>query len=125
MPTTALHPTGVSGRPWGSFAGKSAATLSWTAIGALMLYAKASWRRSHQVYLEATMRSSTGTSQIRLYDVTAAAAVTGSAISTSSSTMTRVRSSALTLTDGNEYRVQVGEDSAAAGHILSARVIIT
>jgi uncharacterized protein YbaR (Trm112 family) len=58
-------------------------------------------------FLEVHMRAVTGTAHARLFDVTGAAEVAGSTISTMSATMARVRSAVrLALTEGSEYQVE-------------------
>jgi len=64
-------------------------------------------------YLEATMVSSdaSGTAYCDLYDETSSSQVSGSERTVTGTTVTRSRSSALTLTDGHVYRVRVKSPS--------------
>jgi len=80
------------------------------------------------VYFEAVIKppfATSATSTVNLYDKTADATVTNSTLSTGTQTYTRLRSSAITLTDGNEYtvRIKASRDDFFAG-IKSARLII-
>ena len=80
------------------------------------------------VYFEAVIKppfSTSATSTVNLYDITADATVTNSTLSTGTQTYTRLRSSAITLTNGNEYtvRIKASRDDFFAG-IKSARLII-
>lgn len=98
--------------------------IAFTTIGKLFLFTASEWASAVVFHLEATFRATSGTVYVRLFDETAAAAVAGSQISTSSSTVVRQRSaSAITLVNGNEYRIQVGVDGGAAGAILGASVL--
>ena len=97
--------------------------ITYTTLGKLFLYTASEWATAVVYHLEATFRATSGTVYVRLFDETAAAAVTNSEVSTSSSTVARYRSSAVTLVDGNEYRIQVGIDPSAAGAILGASVL--
>jgi hypothetical protein len=62
------------------------------------------------VYLEANLTAGTATARATLYDVTNNLFVHDADIENASTTTSRVRSGALTLTDGNEYRGVVGHD---------------
>jgi hypothetical protein len=75
------------------------------------------------VYFEATMMTDAGTGYARLYNNTDGAEVANSEITTTSTSMVRVRSSALTLTSGKEYTMQLkGEGNTT--YITSAVLII-
>jgi len=60
------------------------------------------------------------TARARLID-DLSAVVAGSELTTDSTSMVRLRSGVLALTDGREYRVQVGD--AGAGAIMKAKLI--
>ncbi len=117
-----LGPHGLSRPPWGSFAGKVGG-LVWTSLGKFFLYTNAEWATSVVFQLEVTFRSTSGLVAMRLYDVTAAAPVSNSQLSTSSSNIARYRSSAFSMVDGNEYRIQTGVSSGAAGAVLGASLV--
>lgn len=64
---------------------------------------------SPTVYLEVHMKASAGIAYARLYNVTDGAEVASSEVNTSSTTVVRVRSSALALAAGDKvYRVDFG-----------------
>lgn len=69
------------------------------------------------------MRATTGTARARLYDETAGTAVASSTLDTSSATLARYRTGALTLTDGDVYRSQFGVTSGDAGETHGAKLI--
>lgn len=96
-----------------------------TSVGKIFLFTASEWASVVLFHVEATYRATTGTVRIRLFDLTAAAAVVSSEVSTASSTLARARSSAITLVDGHEYRLQVGVDSGAAGAIVGASILGT
>jgi hypothetical protein len=79
------------------------------------LHDAAAWNGTLNVYLEATLASSnaSGTAYVDLYDATDTVEVTGSEISISGTTVTRVRSSAITLTDGHIYYVRFKTNNAS------------
>jgi hypothetical protein len=86
----------------------AAAVIIWRTHPRQYPYVSTEWGVRNAFYLDVMLKAVTGTMYARLWDKTAAAAVTGSQISTTESDWTRVRSSALALTSGNEYRVQTG-----------------
>ena len=116
-----LGPSGVSHPPWASFAGKSAG-FTWTSVGALFLFTTANWSSGISIRLESTFRATSSEVKVRLYDESAASAVSSSELTTSGTTLARRRTSALTLVDGNEYRVQVGVQGSA-GAIVGASLV--
>jgi hypothetical protein len=75
------------------------------------------------IYFEVTMMTSAGTGYARLYNNTDGAAVANSEITTTSTSMVRVRSSALTLTSGKEYTMQLKGETGTT-YITSAVLII-
>ena len=77
------------------------------------------------VEFQATLKAGTsGTTYAQLYDVTSAAAVSGSEVSTTNSTSyTLQKSGSITLTAGHEYRVQVKRDTAN-GNIANAKIVL-
>lgn len=96
--------------------------VTWTTYGGPFLYTAANWSASTQFFFEAFFRSSSGTARARLVNQVGAA-VSGSEVSTTSSTAVRLRSGALTLTNGDEYFAQFGTDSGSSGAFVLARVI--
>ena len=87
--------------------------IAWTTIGPAVLYDAGSY------LYEAYFRATSGTVYARLIDNTA---VTLGDVSTSSGTFARVRSGALSLVSGREYRTQVGKAGADAGELLGSRL---
>ena len=75
------------------------------------------------LHLEVYMRATTGTVYGRLID-SANNVVTNSEVSTASTTFQRLRSSALTLVNGETYRNQFGKAGGDAGEFLEARIIM-
>ncbi len=118
---TALYPWGVAGR-FRTFSPKAAAFI-FVSLDKRFLYTSANFGAGVNHYLEVHVRANTGTAFARLYDVTAAAVVSGSTVSTTSSSIARLRSSALTLVDGNEYVVQFGKAPADSADKLGADLI--
>ncbi len=118
---TALSVSALPG-PTQSFSPKTAA-LAWTDVGEFFLYTSANWSNA-TIYFQATVKADSGTAYARLYDIDAVAAVADSQISTVSATLERVRSSALTLTDGNEYVAQVAAVAGDSGSLTGASLIL-
>lgn len=87
------------------------------------------WNPAPTVYFEATIQNtnaSTGVTDAELFDITANAAVASSPITltgASATTYTRVRSSAITLTAGHQYKVKVSV-SNFSGNIQNAKIIL-
>lgn len=97
------------------------------ANGPPFLYTAANWG-AQSFYLEVYMRSTSAKALARLYDVTADAAVANSTVTNDSGASgslayTRSRSAALTLVNGNEYRVQFGVQDGGAGAVLGAKLL--
>lgn len=97
---------------------------AYTYYGSPFLFTAANWKTGILVYAEAYFRATTGTVYTDLYDLTSAALVASSTLTTSAATFTRVRSAALTLTDGHEYRFRISKTGVDAGEILSAKLIL-
>ena len=95
----------------------------WTEYGSPFLYTAPNWNAAVAFFLEAWMRSTGGIVRARLFDLTASAPVTNSEISTASGTNVRLRSSAVTFTDGNIVVAQFGKDSGATGTFRGAKII--
>ncbi len=127
-PYMRAHFPGTINQAWriaagNAYSGNTLVGLSWTSTGKFFLFTQSEWATAVVYQLETSFRSTDASEVgVRLYDVTAAATVSGSEITKTSTTMARHRSSALTLVDGHEYRVQVGVDGSA-GAILGASVL--
>lgn len=98
------------------------------AVGSVFLYTAANWG-AVTWYLEVYMRSTSAKALARLCNITLAAEVSNSVVTVDAgsagvlSVPTRVRSSALTLVDGNSYRIQYGVQDGGAGAFVSAKLI--
>jgi len=67
-------------------------------------------------YFEASFKAGTGTAYVRLYNQTDGAAVSGSVLTTTSTSYTQVRSSAITKPSGTKtFVVQYGHDPSGGG----------
>ena len=95
---------------------------TFTDAGAPFLFTSANWS-GVDFHLEVFMRSTSGTVEAQLHNVTDDTVVTGSNLLTTSISFVRLRSGALTLADGKEYRVQFGANGADAGEFLSGKLI--
>jgi hypothetical protein len=105
----------------GLYAGIAAsAGVIYTLCGPAFLFTAANWS-STSWYFEAYVLADTGTAYVRLYDVSATAVVSGSTVSTAAGTYARQRSGSITLTDGNEYRAQVGTKTGDQGSVLGIK----
>jgi hypothetical protein len=97
-------------------------------IGSIFLYTAANWG-AVSFFLEAYYRSTSAKAMARLFDVTANAAVASSTLTLDAGLLgvllipTRIRSVALTLVDGHEYRIQYGVQDGGAGAAISAKLI--
>ena len=101
-----------------------ASTVVWVTMGSPWLFTSSNWESGVTYAYEVVMRASSGTALGRLYNNTAAAAVSSSEVLTTSATLVRVRSSTVTLVDGNEYAAQFGSDSSSTGKARGAKMII-
>lgn len=119
-PTIGTHPRIIY--PAAPFMIGQTPTVVFALHGKTFLYTAANWP-TLSWYLEADMRATTGTARARLWDVTAGAAVASSDITTTSTTFTQVRSSAVTLTDAHEYRIQYGTFPGDNGETRGATLI--
>lgn len=79
-----------------------------TEPGERRLYTAANWGSGISMYFETTVRAISGTVYARVWDDTLGVEVAGSELSTMSTSFVRLRSAALTLTDGSEYVIQLG-----------------
>ena len=90
--------------------------------GRAFLFTAANWG-TQSFYLEVFMRATEGTVEAELYNVTDGVTVAGSNVSTSSATLVRLRSGALTLVNGKEYRLQLLRLGSDGGSILGGQII--
>ena len=109
---TQLQTIATPGRRLGSFSGK--VVLTYADYGEPQLYTAANWSNVTIVF-QATMAVEIGTVYGRAYNKTDSAAVSGSEVSSVSATFERVRSGALTLTDGKTYVSQFAKSAGATG----------
>jgi hypothetical protein len=91
--------------------------------GAPFLFTAANWENNIEFYLQVYMKANVGTSQAKLYNITDASVVTGSLLTTSATTLTRLRSTRLTLEDGKEYMIQFCATGGSSGAFKDARLI--
>lgn len=81
----------------------------YTGKGEIFLFVSANHGSLLNFFLEVSMKKIFDTAYARLKDITAADTVSGSEISTSSTSLTRVRTaSSITLVDGREYQMEYG-----------------
>ncbi len=119
---TALSPLGTPGVPYTFTAKAVAVVVVWTFKGVAELFTAANWGTG-STYFQVHMKAIIGTYRARLYNVTDSSAVVGSEVNTVATSYTRVRSGAITLTDGKEYRGQVGSVAGDSGDQLGAKWI--
>jgi hypothetical protein len=80
---------------------------------------------SPTLYFEAVLKAQSGyTIYAQLYDATSGSAVSGSELSTSNTTTTRLRSGSLTLTSGHEFKVQTYVTGGSSSYIYALRIIV-
>lgn len=91
-----------------SYSGIAASGIVWTLHGDAFNYDAAKHGSSLEVYFELFFRATTGTAYGRLFNLDTELPVTDSMLSTMENTFTRLRSAALTLTDGDDYQAQLG-----------------
>jgi len=101
------------------YSGNALVAIVWTTIAGPWLYTAANWS-GVEFRFEVFIRRVNATARARLID-DLSAVVAGSELTTDSTSMVRLRSGVLALTDGREYRVQVGD--AGAGAIMKAKLI--
>lgn len=104
------------------YSGIAFASVVWTTVGGIFLFTSANWSES-AFYLETYIKAAAGTAYARLYDVTDTSPVTDSDVSTTSASLVRLRSSAMTLTDGKEYVAQIGVEAGDSGNVRSVKII--
>ncbi len=96
---------------------------TYESVGAPFLYTAANWGNAVEFFLEVFFRSTSGTARARLYSATDGIIVADSGLSTTSATLVRLRSGALTLVDGKSYFVQFGTEDAASGAFKGAKIV--
>ncbi|KKK91037.1 hypothetical protein LCGC14_1134450, partial [marine sediment metagenome] len=95
----------------------------YTSYGGPFLYTAANWNAAVEFFLEVYLKAIEGTVRARLYNDTDATVVADSGLSTAATSYTRLRSSALSLTDGKIYLVQFGTESVANGEFKAGKLI--
>ena len=118
--TTVLVTAGASITEGSDTVVSSLSSLVWTSYGTIFLYTESNWQ-GREFFFEAVFRASTGTVKSRLVD-SAGNEVSGSLLSTTSSTMTRQRA-AVALVDGEEYQAQFGRGASDVGYFLGASLV--
>ena len=94
----------------------------YASYGIPFLYTAANWAQVTW-HLESFLRATSGTVYFRLYNETDGTEVALSETSTASTSFTRLRTVALTLTDGKLYRLQFGKVSSDAGEVYGGKLI--
>ncbi|MDP2930293.1 MAG: hypothetical protein Q8N56_01645, partial [bacterium] len=100
---------------------------TYTSYGMPFLFTSANWGiGSVSFYYEVYMRATTGTVYARLYNETDSTAVSGSVLSTTSTSFVRLRTATLTSTliDGKTYRAQFGKVGADTGETLGGKLVV-
>jgi len=97
--------------------------IAYTSYGGPFLYTAANWNAAVEFFLEVYLKAIAGTVRARLYNDTDATVVADSGLSTAATSYTRLRSSALSLTDGKIYLVQFGTESVANGEFKAGKLI--
>lgn len=88
------------------------------------LYTSANWAATTvTIYFEAVIKTPAGTAYAALYD-TGGSVVSGSEVTTTNTTKTRVRSGAITLTNGAEYELRIKNSAANTTTVYEARIIV-
>lgn len=91
-------------------------------VGRPFLFTSVNWG-TQSFFLEVFMRATTGTAEAELYNITDGLIVAGSELSTTSTSHVRLRSVAITLVNGKEYRLQLKRLNSDAGAILGAQIV--
>lgn len=94
-----------------------------TIFWSLFLYTAANWDGTVSIYYEATLKTSAATGYTQLHTA-GDSAVSGSEITTTSTSLTRVRSGSITLSDGTEYKGKIKNDGSNTTTVNGARLII-
>lgn len=96
---------------------------NFTLYGAPFRYDSANWGTVN-FYLEVYMKATTGTVYARLYNITTNSEVPDSLLSTILTSLIRLRTGALTLTNTHEYRIQFGKSGSDAGEFLGGKLVV-
>jgi len=94
-----------------------------TVYGSPFLYTVANWAAGSQFFFEVFMRAITGTIKCDLIDVATGDAVANSALSTTDTTLTRLRTVALIFVNGATYRARFSTNGSGA--FIGAKLIVT
>lgn len=78
---------------------------------------------SASYFFEAVLKTSAGTAYAQLYDLTSAAAISGSEVSTTATSNTRIRSSEITLLTAKNYTVQYKNSASNTTTYYGSKVI--
>ena len=95
---------------------------TFTSYASPFLFTAVTWSLGVKFALEVYIRATTGTVYARLADL-AGNPVSGSQVSTSSSSFVRLRSSSFQLVDGTSYRVQLGKVGSDGGEAVAAKLV--
>ena len=87
------------------------------------LYTAANWDGTVAIYYEATLKTSAATGYSQLYTF-ADAAVTSAEVTTTSTSLVRVRSSAITLVDATVYKGKKKNDGTNTTTVAAARLVV-
>jgi Flp pilus assembly protein TadG len=94
--------------------GSTSTGVTFTASNAKLHTLNATWNPNNKYAFEASLQvTSPYTVYANLYDITAGAAVSGSQISTTSTTFTVVRSGQFTLIPGHQYGISLWSNSGS------------
>ncbi len=85
-------------------------------------YTSANWDGTVAIYLEATIKTSAGTGTVALHD-SSNSLVTNSECATTSASYTRIRSSAISLTNATDYKVRI-KTTAGTVTVADAHLVI-
>jgi len=87
------------------------------------LYTSSEWDGTLNFYYESNLRTDSGIGYSILYDDTASATVSGSEVSTSSTSFVRVRSGSFSLTNSHVYKPRSKGDGSSTVTLIDARLI--
>jgi hypothetical protein len=75
-------------------------------------------------YFEAVIRASSGATAYAALYTAGGSYVTGTEVTTTSTSFTRVRSAEITLTNNTEYRLRIKTSSGGTGYLRNARIVV-
>lgn len=99
-------------------------TVSYTLVGILYKHEVSQFAGTPDIYFETYMAAIAGTAFARLRNITDNTVVASSEVSTALTDLTRLRSSAITLTDAKEYRAEAGIGAGDSMEILGAVLLV-